>query len=109
MTIKNAAIRSRSRQKSKENANPNNTALQVKSPTIDLSRTRVTDATSFLNNQTITNTLVMSPKFGNNYRPITTFFNREEPVSPPILEEIDPDSLEAPSRLSLDGLRSKFQ
>lgn len=85
MTIKNAAIRSRSRQKSKENVNPNtiNTAVHLKSPSIDLSRTRVTDATSFLNNQTITNTLVMSPKFGNNYRPITSFFNRAEPLSSP--------------------------
>jgi hypothetical protein len=108
MTIKNAAIRSRSRQKSKENANPNNTTMHVKSPSIDLARTRVSDVTSFLNNQTTVNTLVMSPKFGNNYRPITSFFNKVEPELSP-LEEIDPDTLEAPSRLSLEGLRSKFQ
>jgi hypothetical protein len=109
MTIKNAAIRSRSRQKSKENANPNNTTAHVKSPSIDLGRTRFSDATSFLNNnQTTMNALVLSPKFGTNYRPITTFFNKVDPVSSPQLEEIDPDSLEAPSRLSLEGLRSKF-
>lgn len=109
MTIKNAAIRSRSRQKSKENVNPNNATAHVKSPSIDLGRTRVSDATSFLNNQTTVNTLVMSPKFGTNYRPITTFFNKVDQVSSPQIEEIDPDSLEAPSRLSLEGLRSKFQ
>lgn len=111
MTIKNAAIRSRSRQKSKENANPNNIAsAHAKSPSIDLgSRTRVSDATSFLNNQTTMNTLVMSPKFGKNYRPITTFFNKVEAVSSPLTDEIDPDYLDAPSRLSLEGLRSKFQ
>ncbi len=109
MTIKNAAVRSRSRQKSKENANPNNATVHVKSPSIDLGRTRFSDATSFLNNnQTTMNTLVLSPKFCTNYRPITTFFNKVDPVSSPQLEEIDPDSLEAPSRLSLEGLRSKF-
>ena len=109
MTIKNAAIRSRSRQKSKENVNPNNATAHVKSPSIDLGRTRVSDATSFLNNQTTVNTFVMSPKFGTNYRPITTFFNKVDQVSSPQIEEIDPDSLDAPSRLSLEGLRSKFQ
>jgi hypothetical protein len=109
MTIKNAAIRSRSRQKSKENVNPNNATAHVKSPSIDLGRTRVSDATSFLNNQTTVNTLVMSPKFGTNYRPITTFFNKVDQVSSPQIEEIDPDSLEAPSKLSLECLRSKFQ
>ncbi len=81
----------------------------MKSPSIDLGRTRVSDATSFLNNQTTVNTLVISPKFGTNYRPITAFFNKVDQVSSPQIEEIDPDSLDAPSRLSLECLRSKFQ
>lgn len=97
--------------------NPNHLAhvqslsTPAKALRIDLSKTRVTDASSLLNNQTTTNTLVMSPKFGN-YRPLTALLNRDErDVSPTlkIIEDLDPDTLDAPSRLSLEGLRSKFQ